>query len=118
MKLSPEVRKFLSVCGFRESQIENWTMESELIRDLGQIGDNLFDTVEMLRSEFGIDLSDFQDELYSPGELENDTFLFGMRRWIDPWFPNYLERRLSKYRPITLKMIDDALHAKRWTDRP
>ena len=112
MKLSAEVRKFLSVCGFRESQIENWTMESEVIRDLGQIGDNLFDTVEILRSKFGIDLSDFQDELYSPGELENDTFLFRMRRR----FPKYIERRLSKYRPITLKMIDDALHAKRWTD--
>ena len=96
MKLSAEVRKFLSVCGFGE----------------GQIGDDLFDTIEILRSKFGIDLSDFQDELYSPGELENDTFLFGMRRW----FPKYVERRLSKYRPITLKMIDDALHAKRWTD--
>ena len=114
MTLSKQVLEFLRVRGFKESQIEKWTMESEVIHDLGQIGDDLFDTIEVLRNEFGVDLSDFQDELYSPGELENDTFIFGMRRW----FPKYVERRLSKYRPISLKMIDDALHAKRWTDKP
>jgi hypothetical protein len=84
------------------------SLETRLVQDLGLVGDDLMDAMEILTDEFGVDLSRFDSRMYSPPEgdlLFPNTLL------------NYLRgrtRKLDSFPPLTLKMILQAIKLRRW----
>ncbi len=104
----PGLWRFLKRAGYSDRQIAGMTLETRMLHDLRLRGDNFLDTLEILVTEFDVDMSAFDWSRYTPSEGE---LLF-------PWLPiSWLlgkYPRHENYEPLTLGMIAVALNEKRW----
>jgi hypothetical protein len=107
MNLSPTLRSFLERAGYTAQQIESMSIETRLYHDLKLDGDNLADTLWLLKSEYGVDLSGLALKGYAPTEGER---LFPVSFFV--WFKNRWAPR--EYKALTLAMIEEAIALKRW----
>lgn len=98
---------FLKRAGYSNSRIDTMCPETRLLQDLRLAGDNLLDTLELLRDQFGVDFSDFDWSKYTPSEAQYRFNVLG--RLIGA------QKKLESFEPITLSMVARALHLKRWT---
>jgi hypothetical protein len=114
MSVSENVRDFLRACGFSKEIIDSATPQTRILHDLGQTGDDFLDTIEVLHTKFDVDLSQMDWRRYTPTELHWDSLVFRDKRVFGFFSPAYVERRLAKYEPVTLAMIEEVLRTKKW----
>ncbi|MGM4896965.1 DUF1493 family protein [Tardiphaga sp. 839_C3_N1_4] len=111
------VTRFLIAAGYRAHELAPLHMGTRLFHDLGLYGDSSDDVMAMLQNKFGIDLSDFPFDRYFPPEFEGKTrfqaFLLNLRMPLQ----SRLIRDRTKFEPLTLQQIDDAMRAGRWLPR-
>jgi hypothetical protein len=109
--VGPKTREFLLAAGFDEDAIANFSGSTRMQHDMHLLGDNLFDTLDIMRTKFGVDMSCFDWRQYSPDEahfISPRHILTSKRRLI--------EGALSRSKPISLQMIEEALVDKKWKD--
>lgn len=114
MILSEPIRQFLLQCGESSEKISTCNMETRLYHDLGIYGEIAEDCLEVLHTEFHVDLSNFDFELHFPSEWAQpnsrlEKILFRIFPGIDR-----LLRERKNYAPITLAMIDRAIRDRKW----
>ncbi len=109
-ELPNQLKAFLRSAGFDSAEVEKMSLETRLLQDLHQEGDDFLDTMALLGTTYGVDMNAFDWRNYTASEGELLTpFWFltlGLRN-----------RRYRKYAPVTLGMIDAALNSGKWTDR-
>ena len=114
MSISDKTKDYLRACGFSEIDIERCNLSTDVLRGLRQSGDDFLDTIEVLYTHFGVDLKQFDWSRHTPEEISTDSTLVAMR-WFWDWIrPGYVDRRMAKYEPVTLGMIEKALNSGRW----
>ena len=88
-------------------------MQTRLCHDLGIYGEEAEDYLEVLRTQYQVDLSSFEFTKYFPEERPYKSFAerivfdflpFGL------WFAS----RKESWQPLTLAMIDAAISTKKW----
>lgn len=91
-----------------EIEAGQMTLETRMLHDLRLMGDNFLDTLEILDTEFDVDMSEFDWSRYTPSDGEL-LFPWLPIAWLLGKFP-----RPGAYEPLTLGMIAVALKEKRW----
>jgi Protein of unknown function (DUF1493) len=109
----PELCRLLTLEGYSNKEIENMTLETCLVKDLGLDGDTLCETLETLEKEFGVDLTQFHFERYS--YTEGELLSFGREL---NWLKRNLGLRHREFKPLTLRMIAKAIRTKKWPEPP
>jgi Protein of unknown function (DUF1493) len=112
--ITDKTREYLLVCGHDPTLISTWSSETELIKDIGIIGDDFLDEIEMLHTKFGVDLSEFVWTRHTPKEISSESALFAERKFWNWLRPGYVESRFVKYERVTLGMIGKALELGKW----
>lgn len=106
----PLLYAFLKRLEFTDEQISGFSLSTSLQHDLGEIGDNLLDDLEVMHREFGVDLTNFNWTRYTPSEGERlfpASLLSRLRGTYRP---------LAEYEPITLGLLARALQTKMWPE--
>jgi hypothetical protein len=80
-----------------------------MFHDIGLFGDNASDELTLLKNEFDIDFSGFDFEKYFPGNFGWDVLILRMC-----WDSNRANQVRQKYKPITLDMVGEVIHRKKW----
>jgi len=107
--LDTSTTSFLAAVGYKRDEIARMGPGTGLQTDLKLNGDNLIDTLEVLRTKFGVDMSDFNLAKYGHDEayyLSAWRFL-DTARGLDP---------MGGRKVITLAMIEESLRVGRWAD--
>jgi hypothetical protein len=99
----------------RKKNAENFDRHTQLLRDMNIYGDIAESIFEQLRDEFNVDISGFFFHAYFPGEFPNHSGFEKLKYMFNPFRaqPSALH---SKYKPITIGMIQDAIKTKVWRD--
>ena len=97
-ELSHEMRTALSSYGVPQSRLEKYSMKSDLVHDLGIVGDDFWELVPHLEEAYGKTIN-FSHDLV-PSELSGSAFWVTMS-WMFPPL-----KKLSAAKPVTLSNID------------
>jgi hypothetical protein len=108
-----KVYAYLKELGYPERKIANWSMETRMYHDLGLYGDSAIEDVGFLAARFCVDMSNFVFDDYFPPEFEGRNWLEAVIFSSIPFLHRVLRRRKT-YRPLTLRMIDEAMKVGRW----
>ncbi|ECC1695684.1 DUF1493 family protein, partial [Salmonella enterica subsp. salamae] len=71
--LGPVILNFLRAARFSEKEIVACKYSTRLFHDLHLFGDTSEDVLELLPSEFGVDMSQFKFHKYFPKEFSEDV---------------------------------------------
>lgn len=114
-KLSKELVQYLTLCGYSESQINGYTLNTKLYHELGVYGDEALEYISNLEGAFGVDLSSFVFEEYFPDEFPGKTKGQKVLYWFFPWLSR--NTQTSKvYKPVTLNMVEQSILNKKWLE--
>lgn len=106
---------YLRRCRYSAAQIEACTSDTRLLHDLGLCGDDVWDEFEILHRDFGVDLSEFKFEDYFPGETSWGALIITARRPLRAiGLGRVVDRVYSRYREVTLSMIEETLRQRKW----
>lgn len=111
--LTPSLVEFLKLCGIRKSRIDDCDLDTELYHDLRVYGEIAEGCIEVLIKVYQVDMTHFNFEAYFPNEYTGRT---GLSRFIFcqiPFAQSFVESK-ANCRPLTLRMIEDIMHSKRW----
>jgi len=108
-----ELLRFLKLLGYKDNKIDEMTLETRIMHDLGCDGDSFDEVMEVLLDEFEVSFSGMtweKWEEYRPSEGKLLSLIEDMRRLF-----NWLKGEPKKeYIPVTLAMIADAIRLKKW----
>ena len=109
-------KSFLKDCGERNNRIEACHMNTRLYHDLGIYGEAAEDYIDVLASKYNVDMTDFDLDRYFPPEFAGKTKLTRALIWTFPYIWKLFSPRDqdSNYLPLTLEMIEQAIHQKKW----
>ncbi|GHT99893.1 hypothetical protein FACS1894154_07900 [Betaproteobacteria bacterium] len=111
--MSDGLREYIKLCGLNESKIDKFGVHVRMYHDLGVYGNAALSCLEILKSRFQVDLSDFQFDRFFPRECVKSRMLAHVLRI--PLVGALVKVRLrDKYLPLSLDMIDDAIRERRW----
>lgn len=113
--ISPELCEYLRRCGLSEKKVAESGPETELLKNLGVYGDIAEAYMETLEKEFNVDMSQFEFENYFPPEFAGGSTIERLLYWIVPPLARK-QRRAEDFRPVTLRMIDEAIRERRWAN--
>lgn len=113
-ELSIELRAYLKHCGLSESKIARCTGSTRLYHDLGLYGDIAEAYIGVLIDDYHVDMSGFEFEKFFPLEFAGKNLITRTFLWLAPFAGNAVRQR-GEYSPLTLEMIDRAIHTKRWS---
>ena len=111
--LSSELRAYLKHCGLSQSKIEQCTGSTRMYHDLGLYGDIAEAYMEVLIDHYQVDMTGFEFEKFFPPEFAGKNPITRAMLWFIPFAGNAARQR-DEYLPLTLEMIDQAIHTKRW----
>jgi hypothetical protein len=109
------VYSYLNALGYSERKIACWTMETRLYHDLGRYGDSAIEDMEFLAARFSVDMSNFVFDYYFPPEFEGRNRIEAVLFNSIPFLHRKLRGR-REYRPLAMRMIDEAMKVGRWQD--
>lgn len=113
--LSLELCEYLKECGFSRKIIEKCTSNTRMYHDLGVYGDVAEGCVEVLRDRYHVDMSRFEFDKYFPQEFIGKNPFIRTLLWVAP-FLGRATRRHGKYSALTMRMVESAIRAKRWSE--
>ncbi len=113
-KISPEVEKYLRQCGMSERKILNSNSETRLYHDLNIYGDIAETFVEVLESDYSVDLTSFVFDRYFPEEYIGDTALQAFIYQVVP-FLGKRKRYTRNFEPIRLSDLEMIIRSKSWS---
>jgi hypothetical protein len=108
-----KVYTYLKELGYPERRIADWSMETRMYHDLGLYGDSAIEDVEFLAGRFCVDMSNFVFDDYFPPQFEGRNRFEAVIFNSIPFLHRILRGRKT-YRPLTLRMIDEAMKVGRW----
>jgi hypothetical protein len=107
--IGPLTKTWLEKLHIKEDVINTWNGDTALLQDLGWGGDDAIDNLNVMRDEFGVDFSKFDDFKYFESELSFKLLVITLFR------NSSLARRISSSYPrITMDMLETALSEKKW----
>jgi hypothetical protein len=114
--LTDLLTKYLKDCGEREKRIEACHMDTRLFHDLGIYGEAAEDYIDVLVNQYNVDMTGFDFARYFPPEFAGKTMLTRALIWTFPYIWKLFSPRDegSDFLPLTLEMIEQAIHQKRW----
>lgn len=112
--INPEVVKYLRLCGVSERSILQSTKDTRLYHDLNIYGDIAETFVEVLESDYSVDLTNFVFDRYFPKEYIGDTTLQAFIYQIVP-FLGKRKRNARNYEPIRLSDLQIIIRDKSWS---
>ena len=115
IKPDDAVYSFLNALGYSERKIARWTMETRLYHDLGLYGDSAIEDMDFLAARFSVDMSNFVFDYYFPPQFEGRNRVEAVLFNSIPFLHRILRRRRA-YRPLTIRMIDEAMKVGFWQD--
>ncbi|QLR79678.1 DUF1493 family protein [Citrobacter freundii] len=126
--LGPVILAFLRAARFSEKEIVTCKYSTRLFHDLNLFGDTAEDVLELLKSEFGVNMSQFKFYKYFPKEFSKDVnyidtldviLLFRLNFLFKKYY-TVLRKKVKcvykKYLPVTLCMIEASIKEKKWVD--
>lgn len=112
-ELSIELREYLKRCGLSERKIARCNRNTRMYHDLGLYGDIAEAYMEELATHYHVDLSAFEFDKFFPPEFAGGNAVLGALLSLFP-FVGYMSRQRKQYSPLTLRMIETAMHARQW----
>lgn len=112
--INPEVGKYLRLCGVSERSILQSTKDTRLYHDLNVYGDIAETCVEVLETEYSVDLTNFVFDRYFPSEYIGDSALQALIYWIIP-FLGKRKRNTRSFEPIRLSDLEIIIRDKSWS---
>lgn len=113
--LSTELKEYLKRGGLSKKKIMQCSADTRMYHDLGFYGDIAEAWIDMLVVEYHVDLSGFEFEKFFPPEFEGEDMLTCTVLWLVPFAAAIVRRRKrDTYLPLTLGMIDNMIHTKKW----
>jgi hypothetical protein len=115
-KLTDVLKQYLKDCGERDKRIEACHTDTRLFHDLGIYGEAAEDYMDVLVSQYNVDMTDFDFDRYFPPEFAGKTTLTRALIWTFPYIWKLFAPRDegSKFLPLTLGMIEQAIDQKKW----
>ena len=113
-QIASEVAEYLRRCGVPERKLRYLNASTQLFRDLDVYGDVAEAFMEELRDGHAVNMENFRFEDYFPEEFVGDSLAQKILYWILPVLGRR-RRRIGPYRPITLKMLDQAIRDRTWS---
>jgi len=110
-EISTEVEKYLRLCGFSERDISQSVIDTRLYHDLNVYGDIAETCVDMLESEYSVDLTGFVFDRYFPEEYIGDTALQAFIYQVVP-FLGKRKRNARNFEPIRLSDLEIVIRNK------
>lgn len=126
--LGPVILAFLRAAQFSEKEIATYKYSTRLFHDLHLFGDTAEDVLELLQSEFCVNMSEFKFNKYFPGEFSKDVsaidtldiiLLFRLSFFLKKYHTELRKKVKAvyeKYPPVTLCMIEESIKEKKWID--
>ena len=109
---SPEFLKFLKKTGFNDFCKSEQDLDKRLYHDLGIDEDIAEEILELLKSEFDVEISQFNISAFFPPEFQGKNQFQRICFWILPFLEKYYFDK-DKYEPFTFRMIEKAIsHGK------
>jgi hypothetical protein len=114
-ELSIELRDYLKKCFLSKRKVAQCNCNTRLYHDLGVYGEIAECWIERLIVDYHVDLSGFEFEKFFPPEFEGEDMLTCTVLWLVPFAAAIVRRRKrDTYLPLTLGMIDNMIHTKKW----
>lgn len=109
--ISFEVRDCLKKCGVSNKLIRNCTRKTRLLHDLNIYGDVAESLIEILEKDHGVNILYFDFQKYFPEEFFGENLIKKILFRVIP-LTIIIEKRKSKYNPLTLAQIENAIKNK------
>jgi len=113
----PEIlRQYLSQIGHSPRFVQKQTLGTRLFHDLDVYGDTADEYMILMSEEFNVDLTGFDFEKYFPTEFYQGSFfaLHLCTMFPSRWVRFRYFEPISTFKPLTLRMIQNALETKKW----
>jgi len=109
--ISFEVVDCLKKCGVSNRLIENCTRKTRLLHDLNIYGDVAEGFIEILEQDHNVNILCFDFQKYFPEEFFGENLISKILFRMIP-LAIIIEKRKSKYYPLTLTQIENAIKNK------
>jgi hypothetical protein len=106
------VQQWLQKCGVSRRVLSRCAPETRIYHDLGAYGEVAEAWLELLQSDYGVELQDFDFQSHFPPEFEGQNALARTLFWLVP-FAGAVARSRKGYSPVTLRKIDEAFRCGR-----
>jgi len=90
-------------------KVTKFTGDTRFFHDIGSYGDNAVDDLTLIQKEFEVDFSPLPFKKYFPGAFGWEPLVLTVS-WNSAW----ASRIKEKYSPITLDMLEEAIHQRKW----
>lgn len=109
--ISFEVVDCLKKCGVSNKLIKNCTRKTRLLHDLNIYGEVAESLMEILEKDHGVNIFYFNFQKYFPEEFFGENLISKILFRMIP-LTIIIEKRKSKYNPLTLTQIENAIKNK------
>jgi hypothetical protein len=111
-----ELAEYLHACGMSKRKLKRVSLDCRLYHDLGIYGDEAAGYMEALQKEFGVDMQNFRFDDYFPEEFPGRSWASAvLYTFLPPSLRKRCVRSDSNFLPLTLRMLQAALHTRRWS---